>query len=146
MKFHLKKFLFAVPLVFIASTLVPFVTFNFFEFSFALEPANFWRFTPATPIESVPINWIVATIVANSIIAFFAVLAYYVFHRAISGSWLRKGLIFGSLAVILGVFVPVWSMYTITNLHPIAAPCWALDGAFEYMLYSLLIAYVWRDK
>lgn len=145
MKPYLKNII-AVIVVFVGSSLVPFVTFRIFEFAFAFEPKGFWRFTPATPIHSIPMNWIVATIVANIIIAFFAVLGYYIFNKAIKGSWVKKGVVFGIFAVILGVYVPVWSFYTLSNISVTTTLCLALDGTFEYLLYTLLIAFILRNK
>ena len=132
--------------IFVSSSIVPFGTYQAFKNTFALAPEKFWRFTPATPIHAIPINWIIATIIANIIIAFVAVWAYVVFHKAVQGSWLKKGLVFGGFATFLGVFVPVLSVYTLTNMPAIAAVCFALDGAFEYMLYSLLIAYILKER
>jgi uncharacterized membrane protein len=90
MKFHLKTML-ATVVLFIACSLVPFFTFSLFKNSFQLEPLNFWRFTPSIPIKEIPMNWIIATIVANVIIAFFAVVAYRIFQKAIQGSWFQEG-------------------------------------------------------
>ena len=136
----------AVIVIFLSSSIVPFGTYQAFKNTFALAPEKFWRFTPTLIVHTIPMSWIVATIIANIIIAFVAVWAYVVFHKAVQGSWLKKGLVFGGFATFLGVFVPVWSVYTLTNMPAIAAVCFALDGAFEYMLYSLLIAYVLKGR
>ena len=145
MKNYLKN-IGAVILIFISSTLVPFATFKIFSFSFTLEPENFWRFTPATPLHSIPANWIIATLVANIIIAFFAVLGYYIFNKAIKGSWIKKATVFGTFSIILGVYIPLWSFYTLSNISSVTTLCLMLDGTFEYFLYTFLIAFVLRDK
>lgn len=145
MKFPVKKFFLAVVTIFVSSTLIPVGTYQLFSSTFALEPEHFWRFTPATPVGSVPAGWILATLVANIIIAAFAVLAYYIFQNAIPGSWVKKALWFGIFAVILGVVIPVWSMYTLMNLAGVAAASLLLDGIFEYMLYTFIIAFIFRE-
>ena len=140
------KTLFAVVAIFISCSLVPFATFSLFKNSFNLEPQNFWRFTPATPLSAIPINWIIATIVANIIIAALAVWTYSIFHKAIRGSWFRRGLIFAFFAIVLGVLVPLWSFYTLSNISLHTTLSLMVDGTFEYLLYTFMIAFILRNK
>jgi hypothetical protein len=146
MEFPLKKFLVATAIIFIACTLVPVATFQTFNFVFALEPANFWRFTPSSSINSISLCLILANLIANVIFSAFAVFAYYFFQKAIPGSWTKKAIIFGAFVVVLGVYIPVWSMYTIMNLAPSAGIALALDGTFEYLLYTFIVAYILKEK
>jgi hypothetical protein len=87
-----------------------------FGWVFKLEPINIWKWTPQISLTSMPTDWLMFLFSVNTVLAIFIAFLYAVLFKAIPGTGIKKGLIFGLLMYPMSVLVPMFSWYVMMRV------------------------------
>lgn len=114
-----------------------------FGWVFGLEPTNIWKWTPAMGFD-IPVNW-PTLFLLNIILAMAFAWVFALLYKGIPGQGIRKGLVFGFFAWIIGVLPATTTLYLMTNIAPLALTYFTIQGLLEWLVYGAVIAAIYRE-
>lgn len=111
---------------------------------FKLEPTSVWKWTPAMGLD-IPVSW-PALLLMNITLAVVFAWVFALLYRGVPGTGIRKGIIFGLLAWLIGVIPPMTTLYLMTRIAPGALLYFTIQGLFEWLVYGLVMSVIYREK
>lgn len=141
---NFKKVLLAGIAINFVSFLVGGGSYLLFKGVFDLEPTSVWKWTPAMGLN-IPVSWWVLLLM-NIILAIVFAWVFAVLYKGIPGKGIRKGLIFGILAWLIGVVPPMTTLYLMTRIATGALLYFTFQGLFEWLVYGLVISLIYREE
>jgi len=145
-KLNIKRVLVAGVAVNFASLILEPVSYYYFNWIFFLEPQDVWKWKPGQAIMSMPMGWLVFLLLGNLVLAIIVALVYAILYRGIPGRGIQKGLTFGFLGWLIGVLVPMFSMYILLKIAGGTIVYFTLQGLVEYLVYGIIISAIYREK
>ncbi len=142
---NIKKVLIAGIIVNLASFIVGGGSYHLFGWVFHLEPQNIWKWKPGETIN-MPLYWWIFLILGNTVLAIVVALVYAILYKGIPGRGIKKGLVFGFLTWLIGVLIPMFSMYILLKIATGTIIYFTLQGLFEYLLYGVIISAIYTEK
>jgi uncharacterized membrane protein YagU involved in acid resistance len=115
-----------------------------FGWVFKLEPTSVWKWTPTMGFN-IPVSWL-SLFLMNIVLAIVFALVFALLYKGIPGQGLWKGLIFGLFAWLIGVVPPMTTLYLMTNIASVALLYFTIQGLFEWLIYGLVIAAIYKEK
>ncbi len=143
---NLKNILVTGVIVNVASILFPLISYFSFKQIFLYDLVGIWKWKPGNALFSMPGEWITITMLGNFIMALVFVIVYAVLHKAVPGVRFQKGLWFGFLMWLIGVLIPVFSMYVLLNISNTVLWFLLIQGLAEYLLYGLICSTFYRER
>lgn len=129
----------------IASILIPLISYKAFSWVFELEPIAIWKWTPNTPISELSPGYIALLLLINTTLAIYFVYLYAIFYKSIPGTGIRKGLVFGLFIFPIGVLIPIFSLFVVTNIAAGALIYFAIEGLIEFILYGIIVGLIYNE-
>lgn len=133
-------------LINITSIIVPFISYRMFSWIFTLPPTTIWKWTPATPIASMPIQELFIIFFINTILAFYFAYLYKIIQSSIPGSNVKRGVIYALLLYPIGVLIPMYSLYVLLNIAFPALIYFTLESLLEYLLYGMIVGFFIKNS
>ena len=131
----------------ISFTIFPlFFSTPLFGWVFQLEPTNIWKWTPQISLTSMPASWLIFLFSVNTVLAMFIAFLYAVLFKAIPGTGVKKGLLFGLLMYPMSVLIPMFSWYVMMNVAGQAVLCFTLEQLIEILVYGAVISIIYKEK
>lgn len=122
-----------------------FFSTSLFGWVFNLEPTNIWKWTPQISLASMPINWLIFLFLVNTALAMFIAFLYAVLFKAIPGTGIKKGLVFGLLMYPMSVLIPMFSWYVMMNIAGQAVFYFTLEQLIEILVYGAVIGLIYKE-
>lgn len=119
---------------------------SLFGWVFQLEPTNIWKWTPQIPLASMPVSYLLFFILANTILAIFIAFLYAVLYKAIPGTGIKKGIIFGLLMSPMSVLIPMFSIWAMFKVPDITVLLFTIEQIVEILVYGAVIALIYKEK
>jgi len=76
----------------------------------------------------------------------FIAFLYAVLFKAIPGTGVKKGLLFGLLMYPMSVLIPMFSWYVMMNVAGQAVLCFTLEQLIEILVYGAVISIIYKEK
>lgn len=140
---NIKKILLAGVAINFASFVVGGGSYFLFGWIFTLEPANIWKWTPAMGLN-ISVSWPVLLFL-NIVFAVVFAWVFAALYGGIPGSGIRKGLMFGLFAWLIGVLPAITTLYLMTYIAPLALVYFTFQGLFEWLAYGAIIAAIYKE-
>lgn len=119
---------------------------SLFGWVFRLEPTNIWKWTPQVPFTSMPVSYLLFFILANTTLAIFIAFLYAVLYKAIPGTGIKKGIMFGLLMSPMSVLIPMFSMWAMFRVPGVTILLFTIEQLVEVLVYGAVIALIYKEK
>lgn len=117
-----------------------------FGLVFQLEPTNIWKWTPQVPFVSMPTSYLLFFILTNTLLAIFIAFLYAVLYKAIPGTGIKKGLLFGLLISPMSVLIPMFSIWAMFRVPNITVLLFTIEQLIEILAYGVIIGLIYKPK
>lgn len=97
-------------------------------------------------LTSMPAGWLIFLFSVNTALAVFIALLYAILFKAILGTGIKKGLVFGLLMYPMSVFIPMFSWYVMMNVAGQAVLYFILEQLIEILVYGAVIGAIYKEK
>ncbi|MBI5037640.1 MAG: hypothetical protein HZC01_02975 [Candidatus Kerfeldbacteria bacterium] len=111
---------------------------------FRLAPTDVWKWTPAMGLD-IPVSWPILLLMNITLALVFA-WVFAILYSGIPGQGVRKGLVFGLFAWLIGVIPPMTTLYLMTNIATGALLYFTVQGLVEWLAYGATIAAIYREQ
>jgi uncharacterized membrane protein YagU involved in acid resistance len=141
---NLKRVLLAGIAINFISFLVGGGSYLIFGWVFKLEPTSVWKWTPAMGLN-IPVSWL-SLFLMNIVLAIVFAWVFAVLYKGIPGEGVRKGLMFGLFAWLIGVVPSMVTLYLMTHIAPVALLYFTAQGLFEWLVYGTVISAIYKEN
>lgn len=143
-KINYKRIILAGIAINFVSFLIGGGSYLLFGWVFKLEPTSVWKWTPAMGFN-IPVSWPILFLM-NIVLAVVFAWVFAVLYQGIPGKGVQKGFMFGLLAWLIGVIPPMVTLYLMTRIAPAALLYFTIQGLFEWLVYGMIIAVIYKEK